>query len=128
MDFNDVLIGIKNGRYTNCRVLPLRKYEKSRYTDYNRAEQLFREEQERVNSLFIEDCRKAFEGYIGRPLSQEQWKIAFDYIWTSAQGLTHFGIVNKLAELALMIDKFLFFHKANQKTNRGEKTEVVRSL
>lgn len=115
MDFNDIQIGINSGRYTNHRVLPIRKYEKSKYSDYNRDERLFTEEQERTNSLFIEDCRRALEGYIGRTLNREQWRISWDYIFTNCQGLTHYGIVSKLAELAPMLDKFLMFHKSNRR-------------
>jgi hypothetical protein len=115
MDFNDLQIGINSGRYTNHRVLPLRKYEKSKYSDYNRDERLFKDEQERVIYLFVEDCRKALEGYIGRMLSREQWKIAWDYVFTNCQGLTHFGIVSKLAELAPILDQFLMFHKTKKR-------------
>lgn len=115
MDFNDIQIGIANGKYTNYRVLPLRKYGKSKYTDYNRDERLFREEQERVTNLFIEDCRRALEGYIGRMLSREQWNITWDYIFTSCQGLTMFGIATKLAELSPVLDQFLMFHKSNKR-------------
>lgn len=115
MDFNDVLIGLESGRYTNHRVLPLRKYEKSCYTDYNRDTQLFMEEQERVDSLFVSDCRRALEGYIGRTLSREQWKITWDYIFASCQGLTMFGIVTKLTELAPMLNQFVL-HKKHRKS------------
>ena len=117
MDFNDIFTGIKIGKYTNHKVLPLRKYKKSRYTDYNRDIKLFMEEQERVDSLFISDCRRAFENYIGQTLSLEQWKIVWSYIWRDSQGLTHFGIVNKLAELAPVLDSLIRYHNLNEEVN-----------
>jgi len=115
MDFTDIQLGINSGKYTNHRVLPLRKYSKSKYSDYNRDERLFTEEQERTSSLFIEDCRKAFEGYIGRSLTQDHWKITWNYIFTNCQGLTMFDLVNKLADLSPVLDRFLQFKKPSRK-------------
>ena len=124
MDFNDLTFNLQAGKYRNQRVLPLQKYENSKYSDYKRDTKLFMEEQERVDTLFVEDCRRALEGYMGRGLSREQWRVAFDYIWMNAQGLTHIGIVNKLSELAPVLDQFLLYHKSNRRKKKSHEVQL----
>jgi len=118
MDFTDLQNGIQNGRYTNHRVLPLRKYEHSKYSDYDHDTKLFMAEQERINSLFVMDCRRAFEGYLGRILSREQWSLAWNHVFTESQGSTMFGIISNLANLAPILDQFLMYHKTNRRPRR----------
>jgi hypothetical protein len=110
MDFQDILIGIKSGRYTNQRVLPLKAYENSKYTDYNRDSKLFLEEQDRVDSLFFFDCRKAFESYVLR-LTNDQWKLVLNYILSGSEGVTREGVISKLAEFSPLAEQFLFMNR-----------------
>ncbi len=113
LDFNDILIGIKSGRYTNQRVLPLKVYDKSKYSDYNQDEKLFFLEQERVDSLFFFDCRKAFEGYI-QHLTNDQWKLVLDYILSGITGVTREGLLTKLSEFAPLAEQFLFMNRTRR--------------
>ena len=117
MDFQELQYRINSGSYSNTRVLPIRRYANSKYSDYNHDEKLFFEEQERVDSLFFTDCRRAFENYL-HPLTRDQWKMVWENVFQGIDGQTHQGIFNRLVALAPLAENLLYIRKRRVNRNK----------
>lgn len=117
MDFQELISRVRESRYINQRVLPYRRYEDSKYTDYNQDERLYFAEQERVDILFMTDCRKAFENYL-HSLNNDQWSLVWSNVHSGIDGQTYEGVLDRLIKLAPLAEQLLFIRKRRTNRNR----------